>query len=265
MKRLRIFTFAILLISAVLLVISTRLRAVRADNTLPSITISEQPLILSTAGHGTDALLEGVTAYDEKDGDLTGKILLQDISLQEGNRMKVSYAVVDSSRHVASASRIVEYEDYVPPRFSLNAPLRYSPGNSIQIKDRLTAFDLIDGDLSDQIRVNANNLMPYYEGTYPVTFEVSNSLGDTAGITLGVVVRTPVSGEPDIRLSEYLVYIRQEDAFDPMDYLASADGGSPVSSALPKGGLQKGVNTVTYSCTGANGVPGSTVLYVVVE
>lgn len=264
MKRLRIITFACLIVSAVLLAVSSYLRAVRADSTLPSIRIPEQPLVLSVADHGTDALLEGVTASDKKDGDLTGRILLQDVTLQEGNRMKATYAVVDSSRHVASASRIVEYEDYVPPRFYLSAPLRYTPGSSIQIKDRLTAFDVIDGDLSDQIRVNANNLMPYYEGTYPVTFEVTNSLGGTAGITLDVTVQSPEPGEPAVRLSKYLIYLRQGDAFDPTDYLES-DGGNTVSAALPQGGLQKGVNTVTYSCTGANGVSGSTVLYVVVE
>ena len=140
-------------------------------------------------------------------------------------------------------------------------------GSSIRIKDRLTAADVVDGDLSDRIKVNSNDLSPYYEGTYPVTFEVTNSLGDTSSITMDVVVRNYAAGEPRISLTEYLVYREAGTPFDPRAYLDSVSGGAvgDVSIQLPEGGLSTGVSRVTYSCVGQNGTVGSTVLYVVTE
>lgn len=267
MKRLRRITFACLLLSAVLFAASTLLQRQRSDSTLPVIEITQEPLILSVSEHGSDALLAGMTARDEKDGDLTGHILLRDILLQEGSRMKATYFVADSDHHIAVASRTVEYTDYLPPRFSLSAPLTYAPGGTVRIKDRLTASDVIDGDLSDRIRINANNLSPRYDGVYPVTFEVTNSLGDTSSLTLDITVKTPEAGAPVIRLRDYLIYVSENDAFDPMQYLESVSGASKndVAVKLPVRGLQKGVNTVTYSCVSSGGIRGEAVLYVVAE
>lgn len=48
---------------------------------------------------------------------------------------------------------------------------------------------------------------------------------------------------------------------------SSVTGGEDysVTAALPEGGLRKGVNEVTYSCTGITGLTGTTTLYVIVE
>lgn len=85
----------------------------------------------------------------------------------------------DSDAHVAHRTRTVRYTDYAPPKFALSRELRYSVGTAVQIRDRLTATDLIDGDVSERIKVTSSGLSAYAEGTYPVTFEVTNSLGDT--------------------------------------------------------------------------------------
>lgn len=209
--------------------------------------------------------MQDVTAWDEKDGDLTAELMMEGIQRDADGALTVTYVVADSDHHVASRQRSVQYTDYTPPRFSLSQELRYSMGASVRIKDRMSAWDVIDGDLSDRIKVNSNDLSIYYEGTYPVTFEVTNSLGDTASITLDVVIRNYAAGEPHIALTEYLVYRTADEPFDPMAYVESVTGGGAVSAQLPEGGLQPGVSRVQYTCSGSNGTMGTAVLYVVTE
>ena len=267
MKRLRIFTLICLLLSAAALGASTAYQLRNEDKTIPVIDCPETPLVLSVKDSGSEALLRDVTAYDEKDGDLTDRLLLEGIDRAAGGDIEVTYVVVDSDHHVARRSRTLQYTDYRPPRFALSKELRYSMGSNVRIKDRLTASDMVDGDLSDRIKVNSNDLSPYYEGTYPVTFEVTNSLGDTATLTMDVVVRNYAAGEPHINLTQYLVYRKTGERFDALAYLDSVNGGEVenVSVQMPEGGLSAGVSKVTYSCVGTSGVIGSAVLYVVTE
>ena len=135
------------------------------------------------------------------------------------------------------------------------------------MKDRLTAWDALDGDLSDRIRVISSNTNTSAQGSYPVTFEVTNSLGDTASLTLEIQVKNQEAGEPEIRLSQYLVYRKQTDDFRAMDYVESVSGGSEedVTVQMPEGGLTAGVSRVEYRCAGSGGAVGTAVLYVVTE
>lgn len=270
MKRLRYAVLILLVTSALLLGVTTLINIIRKDNTLPHIEVPEETLVLSVEDHSGDAILSGLTAWDGKDGDLTSHIMMQNVTLQEEQKMKVTYAVVDSDNHVAEASRIVEYYDYISPRFSLKSPLCYTTSSTIRIKDRLKAEDMLDGDISDRVKVDAKNLVPQYEGVYPVSFEVTNSLGDTSSITLNVTIRPSVVGEPIIRLREYLIYINSEDEFKAKKYLLSVKEGDTDIDAnviveLPQDGFKKGVNEVTYRCMGTRGIEGSTVLFVVME
>lgn len=265
MRRLRIITLVCFVLSALLLGASTAYRAYTADETIPVIDCPDTPLVLSVADSGTDALVRDVTARDEKDGDLTDSLLVEGIARDESGQLIVTYVVADSDRHVVSRTRPLVYTDYTPPRFSLTQELRYSMGASVRIKDRMSAWDVIDGDLSDRIKVNSNDLSPYYEGTYPVTFEVTNSLGDTASVTLDVVIRNYAAGEPRITLTKYLVYRTADEPFDPMAYVSEASGGGAVSAHLPEGGLQKGVSRVTYTAAGSGGAVGTATLYVITE
>lgn len=265
MRRLHILVLAGLVLSALLLTASTLYQRGRQDDTIPVITCPGEPLELSVKD-GEAALLQGVTAYDEKDGDLTAEVMVQSVS-KSGDLAAVTYAVVDSDHHVATRQRALRYTDYVPPRFVLTEELRYPVGARIQIRDRITASDVLDGDLSDRIRVTSSTLTSYNPGTYPAVFEVTNSMGDTSTVTLDIVIRDNESGEPRIALKQYLVYRKAGDPFDPMAYLDSVSGGdrSAVQVQLPEGGLTAGTCAVTYTCRGAGGTEGSTTLYVITE
>lgn len=267
MKRLRIIVIVLFLLSAVFMEATSLMRVVQEDKSIPVISVPKELLMLSIAQDSKEVLMQGVTAWDAKDGDLTEHIYLQSISRLKGNQMEAVYAVCDSDDHVTTASRVFQYYDFAPPRFRLTAPLCYNVGSSIVVKDRLFAEDVMDGDLSDQIRVYTNGLTPYSEGVYPVTFEVTNSFGDTSSITLDIQVKTATAATPAIHLSEYLVYTYVGDTFDPMEYLMSVDNGrnSDVTVKMPEDGLSEGLNQVVFSCVGENGMEGTTVLYVMAE
>ena len=267
MKRLRIVIFALLALSALLLGIASGVRLLAKDHTLPVIECGQQELRVSTAD-GSDALLQGVTAHDDKDGDLTGSIVVEKIAgTGTPGTVTVTYAVADSDHHVASCTRTVIYTDYVSPHFTLSGPLIYEVGETLQVRDRLGAQDVIDGPLTDRVKINASALSTNYVGAFPITMEVTNSLGDTSSLTLDVVVRDSDRGAPEIRLTQYLVYLKQGAELDAAAYIDSVVGGDTanVTAAMPDGGLTRGVNEVTYSCMGSTGLTGSTTLYVIVE
>lgn len=160
MRRFRIVIVVLFIASAVALAASSVIGGLAADRTQPSIQCSEEPLYLSVYEKGEEALLAGVTAWDDKDGDLTGQVIIQDIGKSiQGSRTTVTYAVVDVDNHVATQSRPVEYTDYTAPQFSITQPLRYTAGERIRIRDRLHAQDVIDGDLSNRIKIMASGLI----------------------------------------------------------------------------------------------------------
>ena len=268
MRRLYITVTLAFLLSAALLAVSTAWNLLSEDRTLPEIQCPESPLKLSV--HADESqLLAGVTASDEKDGDLTDKVFVQDIgkSGQEG-MATVTYAVVDSDNHVATANREVHYTDYQAPRFSIAQPLHYTVGSPVIIRDRVQAQDSVDGNISSQIRIFSEGLSANMPGVYPVTLEVTNSLGNTARVTVDVVIeeKTTVS-VPKIYLTDYLVYATANQEFDASKYLESVSGGEKASVriAMPENGLVSGMNVVTFTCAGSNGTVGTTMLYVVVE
>lgn len=81
----------------------------RSDRVAPVIQIAPGGVVY-TPGGDESVLLEGVTAVDDRDGDLTGKVFIEKIVPSiNGDTATVTYAVVDSSNNVAKVSRIVSY------------------------------------------------------------------------------------------------------------------------------------------------------------
>ena len=267
MKQLRIAA-VILLVLSIVLTGTVRLRqSALRDDTVPVIQCADEPLRIPVS-EGRDGALDGITAWDGKDGDLTDRLLVQKMERSpEDGSFNVTYVVADSDNHVVTKTRTLIYTDYVAPRFSLRKELCYVPGETIRIRDRVSAEDVLDGSLNEQIKVTANNLNTLYEGLYPLTLEVTNSFGDTTTLTLDIEIRSRTLLDPVITLTEYLVYLSEGETFRAERYLSGVTGGdrADVKTELPTGGLQKGVNRVVYSCTGSSGAVGKAALYVVVE
>lgn len=268
MKKLNII-MAVLFILTVGVYVGTEIyRREHTDDTLPVIACPETTLVLQVGENDPDKLLEGVTAWDEKDGDLTEQVMVEGVekAIRENNETTITYAVADSDGHVTKAQRTVRYTDYTPPRFALSQELRYEVGEPVVILDRVTATDVIDGDLSGQIKTTSLGLNASVEGRYPITFEVTNSMGDTSTWTAEIRIANRQAGEPAILLSTYLVYLERGESFQPLDYLEQVVGGDPetVSVSAAVDSNTPGTYQVSYTCTGNTGVVGTAVLFVVV-
>ena len=137
----------------------------------------------------------------------------------EPGLVKVKYVVFDSHNNAATLSRRVHYTDYQSPRFSMDKAPVYTVGTSFDLLEHVQVNDCLDGDISDRVRVLANMVNNYSEGTYPVVLEVSNSCGDTVQLTIWVHYQRQADNV-SIKLHHYVVYQEQGTEFDPYQYIA---------------------------------------------
>ena len=77
------------------------------DRIAPVITLPDTEQTYTT-GTDTDQLLEGVTAYDSHDGDVTASLLIEKVTETGNGEVIVTYAAMDSSNNVAELSRILK-------------------------------------------------------------------------------------------------------------------------------------------------------------
>ena len=185
----------------------------QTDNSQPVITMESDSLSVSVKD-GDSALLEGVTAEDAGDGNLTDKIFIESRrNFIEKGKFNVTYAVADSDNHVARATREIVYSDYISPQFELSEPLEFPATKSAQedvdIAANLSARDVIDGDISNKIRISGEYTMNSHSaGDYPMEFIVMNSLGDTVTLPVTVKIYDSSAGSlPKIKLKKYLMNV----------------------------------------------------------
>lgn len=214
---------------------------------IPPVITCDSDVVEVRVGAGEEALLAGVTARDNADGDVTGSVMIKGVSqLITADTAKVTYIAFDSSNNMATASRTVRYTNYEKPRFVLTQPMVFLVGSQVRLLDRLTASDVIDGDISENIGVTTQNVNAYTPGVYNVTVQVTNSLGDVESLPLKVTVASGSQYLLDVRLSEYITYLKVGDRFDPAAYILTPDPqavevASDVDTGLP------GVYEVSYT------------------
>ena len=231
----------------------------------------EDKLIEISVTDGEEKLLLGVTARDAQDGDLTDKITVSGISkLITADTAKVTYLVFDSDGNAAKLTRDVRYTDYAKPKISVAAPLRYyGDKNDVEIIFDLTATDIIDGDISESVRISTLSSTKYEE-VYSVTAQVTNSMGDTAKVKLPVIFEERTAERPEITLSEQVIYLEEGEDFDAEKYIKKVTvSGENISK--DKVEINHSVDTDTpdtywvwYTCEN-EGYTGISVLTVVVN
>lgn len=192
-----------------------------SERKVPPTMHCPEDILEVSASDKESVLLQGITASDPQDGDLTNRIVISGISkLVTSNTAKVTYIVFDSDDNMASCIRRIRYTDYHRPTFSIVEPLVYSNTEEISILSRLEAYDVVDGDLSNNIRVSTREATSNSE-IYNVSIQVTNSVGDTSLLQLPVLMLESNPLRPEITLSDYLVYVNQGDTFDAKSYLKS--------------------------------------------
>ncbi len=190
------------------------------DNTPPVLTCESDTVDIGLEDT-QEALLKGVSAHDNKDGDLTDEIMVQGVTQLLGeNTARVTYVVFDSSNNMSTCSRTVRYINYEKPHFTLRRAPVYTTTEPLMLLDRLYATDVVDGDISDNIRIISQNVALGEPGIYTVIAQVSNSLGDSDTVPLKIVVTSP-DNELELELSEYIVYLKQGERYDPDAYITT--------------------------------------------
>ena len=125
MKKLRWFAITLFLLSVVLYALDQNQIRRKTDQTIPKISMDQDEIQVSVKDP-EKVWKKGITAYDEKDGDITDSLVIESVStfLEKGRRL-VSYAAFDRDGHVAKASRQLIYTDYHSPKISCAKPFSF--------------------------------------------------------------------------------------------------------------------------------------------
>ena len=79
------------------------------DKTGPVIAVPEDGSLTYVAGEDKKILLEGVTASDSEDGDVSDTLMIESIR-PNGDRAVVTYTAVDHSHNASKSSCVVNYQ-----------------------------------------------------------------------------------------------------------------------------------------------------------
>lgn len=200
------------------------------DNVVPVITADSDSLHLSVKATDND-LLKGVSAHDDRDGDVSSSLLVAGKSnFIEDGVIRVDYAAFDSHNNVGTYSRRVIFDDYHSPRFSSEKPLVLHSESTYDFSF-FQATDVLNGDISHKIKILTDSNTATSSSEYPIEIEVTNDYGDVEKLDLIMdVVTTREYNLQYPALKEYIVYIPVGDEVDFRSYLIGIRKGDKILS-----------------------------------
>lgn len=271
MRYLRFGTIFVLIVM-LLLTGWTVVQELRKDTTAPVFSDPLEEVHISISDEPS-AMLAQLTATDDRDGNLTDNIRIERISrFGDQNQVDVSFVVFDHAGNMSRHYRTVYYDDYTPPRFTLSEPLVYNEGATVSVMDRLKLYDVLEGDISYKVKLEDANVNDSQPGMYEVTLRAVTDHGVDVCVRVPLNVLKNDSLAPKITLSEYLVYVKKGEAFDPTQYITDVHdcNGYPIDLKLvfvyPQVDTTKaGGGQVRFETTDGLGRKGYTFLTVIVE
>lgn len=274
MKFVRTIVIILFILAAAAFGISKAVELKNRDTSIPEI-ISDREVLEIPCDYTEEQLMEGLTACDAKDGDLTAEIVAGNFSrfLSPG-LCDLTYVVFDSSNQPGSLTRRVRFTDYHSPDFALTDPLVFeeSEGSYTTVMDQIGASDMLEGDLSDWVIQTDSDANYQKSGDYHVQMEVTNSYGDTSSLSLPVHVVKSGSQSMEIVLSSWIVYLDPGSEIRPADYVTALYNGNGESIGAEAVSWESGVDTQTpgvyeihYTASDGQGHSGETWMTVVVR
>ncbi len=228
-----------------------RVYEIRGRDSTPPVIAFEAETIRVSVTDSRETLLEGVTAMDEKDGDVTDSLVIQSLSemAQDGTRI-IRYASSDKSGNVGYGQRVLEYTDYQKPRFQLTGPLHFPMGRSFQICQNIQAESVLDGDLTSHIKYTTDKAVTSSSsGEYVIEYRVTDSAGVTSYLRTELQIYDPSEYSLEVSLSSYLVYLPLGQSFDPEDYISGEIQEGEVTVESHVDTSQAGIYQVDYTVT----------------
>ena len=247
-------------------------RDLMKDKTPPVIHDAQETLHISIQDDASVMLTE-LTATDDRDGDLTDKIVIERISrFGDNGEVSVSFVVFDSAGNMCRHRRTVYYDDYTPPRFTLTAPLMYNEGDVVSVMDRLKLHDSLEGDITYKVKLESSNVNDSQPGVYEVKLSAVTDHGVDVRVQVPLNVKQYDALAPQIQLSEYLIYVKKGETINPADYIADVRdcNGFPIDINLVFAHSQVDTNQVgggqiRYEAIDGQSRKGYTYLTVIVE
>ena len=198
-------------------------RDISSDNKGPVITMTNS-VAQVRAEDGQDAILADMAARDNRDGDVSDTLIIESMSnFIEKGRRTATIAAFDSDSNVSKVTRDVVYTDYRSPLFKLKGPLRFPVGTS-NILSLLSAEDVIDGSLTDHIRLSSDYMISTgVPGDYQMVYSVTNSAGDTVKLPVTITIYNAAedAGKPGLNLSAYLVNVKKGETLNLRSYVVN--------------------------------------------
>lgn len=231
MKKRVIFGFIIGLLW-VLFFVYLGWKYISADRIAPQITV-DGPLEIGIEDLKNDRgiLLKGVSASDNKDGDLTAHILQEKITKSgddAANEFLVYYVVFDKAGNVDRAERKMIVSDYEEAVFNCNTSLRFEKGTAVKLNELFSLEDVYDGKIEKDIVYDIPTEVVMGEadcGLYEGTAAYTNSLGDTAVLHFFVEIYDGLteltSHGTSLTLDRYVVYGDEKHPFSPVENLVT--------------------------------------------
>ena len=283
MRNVRIVIVIFFSVVAVFFAVNYIRERLNTDYYAPIIQADSDTLSVSVKATDAD-LLEGMSAHDNLDGDVTDTLVVVSRSkfISKGV-LWVNYAAFDSNNNVATYSREVTYADYVSPHFHMDAPLRYASGGSTpDYLEHITAEDCVDGDITKQVKITTGSKEAVSDAVtqQKVNIQVTNSCGENASLELTVSMEDySTLNQPAPALKDYVLYVEKGGSLDLWSNLTGiwaggntrgfeGTGFSEENVSIFDGGLNldvPGVYKVIYQLTQDNMDYGTAELIVVVE
>lgn len=181
MKRVNIFL--LLILAAAMVLFSGYLLWIHGNlDTIGPVFSVEEGILEISVKDPAEALLQGITAVDERDGDVTEGILVESVyGISDENLTTVTYAAFDSAGNVSKFQRQVRYSDYREPRFELYASPTFAYGSGFDLLEQVGAEDVLEGNINRRVHATliSDTQSLAMEGNHQVKLQVTNSLGDT--------------------------------------------------------------------------------------
>lgn len=228
-----------------------------AEKTIKVTILSSKPTIsaenkIIDGGKVFDPLKD-VTAYDTTDGDITSKIVVKTnkVDINKAGIYDVTYSVTDSDKNTV--------EKTIKVTVTFGKPIIVAENKNITINskfnplDGVTAVDYAGKNITSSIKVKEGNVDISKEGTYKVTYTVTDDKNNTVEKTINVNVldSKPVINAENKKINMY-------DLFNPLDGVVANDkeDGNITSKIIITQNTvdigKAGTYKVTYSVTDSN-------------
>ncbi len=245
MKKVTVLSACLLAASAVFLGYVEYQEQESSRNEVPVISADSDTLEV-TCDYTEEDLLQGITAVDQEDGNLTDQVIVEAPSrfISKGESA-VEYVVFDSASQPGVYERKVIFTDYQSPRIFLDAPLVFDKEDAYfdLIYNSIHIVDSMDGDITDWIQYVDSDVNYGTKGSY--TFEVSviNSFGDTIDLALPVHLQDQSTLPYEIVLTDTILYLASGQTPDPLDYLDTVTDRSGNAAADLAGQVEAEIQT----------------------